>query len=399
VSIRDMSRSTESKPGRARATRTRAPDGGVPAPDAIAGDDAVPRALVAAAAALRLPLDAHVVGEPVILTQIRDVGRVRVGLRATCQRGHRAYDVSLADVEMPMGTPGADLVTSYRAWLGLETAGEGDRSLEPARPHKVDDGDITLGATVELLVLACKSNALRCRLLGTAREVTLRTAVRDEIPGAIVTVTPTKQWTHARHPYLSGRVSAVRFDAAVLGLVPLALHPEPERAPHVPGRVVYRLERVKLGGFDDVALDPVRVAREMAAAGDRVAARELWTNVLVVDRRCLEAHADLGDDVLRYFSTQAMHHYQLGAAIGGLSVGAELDGELPWEIPDNRAFLRCLQGMARALVRLHRRDEAADTLRRLLRLDPSDSLGARDHIAAIEAGESWEALQGTGTWS
>jgi hypothetical protein len=34
---------------------------------------------------------------------------------------------------------------------------------------------------VGLIALACKSNAIRCRLLGTSREVTLRTTVRDEV--------------------------------------------------------------------------------------------------------------------------------------------------------------------------------------------------------------------------
>jgi hypothetical protein len=52
------------------------------------------------------------------------------------------------------------------------------RALWPSQRHKVTSGDIEVGSPVELIVLACKSNALRCRMLGSAREVTLRTAVR-----------------------------------------------------------------------------------------------------------------------------------------------------------------------------------------------------------------------------
>ncbi len=79
---------------------------------------------------------------------------------------------------------------------------------------------------IDLVVLALKSNALRCRIPGTEREMTLRTAVRWEVPGEIVTVLPTKQWTHAGHPYLSGKVQSSRLDVRSLGLVPLELKPE-----------------------------------------------------------------------------------------------------------------------------------------------------------------------------
>jgi hypothetical protein len=60
-------------------------------------------------------------------------------------------------------------------------------------------------------------------LPGTERELTLRTAVRDEVPGEIITVVPAKSWTHARHPYLSGAVEASRLDVQALGLPPLDL--------------------------------------------------------------------------------------------------------------------------------------------------------------------------------
>lgn len=164
-------------------------------------DDAQLRALEAAAMAeVALPADGHVVGEPVTTSAIRYSGLSRVGLRATCQSGESTHEVGLADVVFPPGGAGAAFVARYREWLGFDALVGPERPVEPARPHKVASDDIVVGEPVELVVLACKSNALRCRLLASTREVTLRTAVRDEIPGSIIKVTPRKQWTHARHP-------------------------------------------------------------------------------------------------------------------------------------------------------------------------------------------------------
>jgi hypothetical protein len=54
-------------------------------------DDAELRAFEASAAAdVQLPIDAHVIGEPVAVTKIRYAGVPRVGLLATCQRGERS---------------------------------------------------------------------------------------------------------------------------------------------------------------------------------------------------------------------------------------------------------------------------------------------------------------------
>lgn len=130
---------------------------------------------------ISLPADAHVIGEPVTVTSLRNPGLPRVGLLATCQRGERRYEIGLADVSFAAESPAAKLVARYRAWLGLPAASEPTATALP--PHKVTHEDLTVGKPVELIVLACKSNAIRCRLLGTSREVTLRTAVRNEVPG------------------------------------------------------------------------------------------------------------------------------------------------------------------------------------------------------------------------
>jgi hypothetical protein len=51
---------------------------------------------------------------------------------------------------------------------------------------------------------------------------------------------------------------------------------------------------------------------------------------------------------------------------------------------ENRAFLRCLHGLARARMRLDCPESAAAALRRLVRLDPADRLAARASLTAME---------------
>lgn len=343
-----------------------------------------------------LPADAHVIGEPVTVTQIRYSGVARAGLLATCKRGDVTYELNLADVVFPAASAGASLVARYRTWLGLAPFVASES--EGARPHKVEGDDIVVGTPVDLLVLACKSNALRCRLLGSAREVTLRTAVRDEIAGSIITVTPKKQWTHARHPYLSGDVTAVRIDASVLGLVPLALHRENARYDAAgrdasgSGRPAYRLAQVAPAS-DDPGADLLLEAQDCIDARDYAEADELLHKVLALDLRRLDAHAMLGERNLSSWPTLALHHFELGVAIGSLTVGEDFEGVLPWGFVENRPSLRCLHGLSRALLRCDRREDAAAALRRLLRLDPADPLGASATLAAIEAGKTWRELE------
>ncbi len=347
-----------------------------------------------ARAEVLLPVDAHVIGEPVTVTRIRYPALSRAGLLATCKRGDLAYELSLADVVFPAASAGASLVARYRTWLGLApfvAAG-----TEVARPHKVEGDDIVVGTPVDLIVLLCKSNALRCRLLGSAREVTLRTPVRDEIPGSIITVTPKKQWTHSRHPYLSGDVSAVRIDVSFLGLVPLALHREDAthdaagRRAAGGGRPVYRFSQV--APASDEAAELLLDAQDSIDARNYAEVDELLHKVLALDLRHLEAHALLGERNLSLWAKLALHHFELGVAIGSLTVGEDFDGVLPWNHAENRPFLRCLHGHARALLRRDRREEAVAALRRLLHLDPADPLGAGATLAAIEAGKTWREL-------
>lgn len=181
----------------------------------------------AVVAGVKVPADAFVVGEPLQVMVVDCEGDRRVGLLATCRRGDETYVVGFADVVFSPGSDGARFSAAYRTWLGLAPHDAGRSTTpRPTRRHKAETADLDLSLPLELIVLARKSTALRCQIPGTERELTLRTPVREEVPGEIITVIPARQWTHAGHPYLSGKVSSSRLDVGELGLVPLGLRPE-----------------------------------------------------------------------------------------------------------------------------------------------------------------------------
>lgn len=376
------------------------------------------RALEAAAQnEAALPADAFVGGEPVTAVVITYSGHPRAGLTLHGTRRQRPFSVGLADVEFPPGSGGARFVSLYRAWLGFgELPSDPElHSAMPASRHKVTSDDIAVGSPVELIVLACKSNALRCRLLGTAREVTLRTAVRDEVPGGIITVLPTKHWTHARHAYLAGNVLSIRADVEALGLIPLGLHDQGEWNPETEywgeegapieewatpiiargNRPMFEMEQV-LPGTDpgDFDSDPIVEASELNTADDRAGAREVLMNLLAQDLRCLDAHAHLGNFEFGHRPAQALRHYDVGLSIGAFSLGKKFDGVIPWGLVDNRPFLRCMLGVGLCWWRLGKTRAAAAVFRKMLWLNPSDNQGARFNLAAVEAGKTWREMEG-----
>lgn len=168
-----------------------------------------------------LPVDAFVIGEPVEVTEIDYDGNSRRGLTARCRQDGGDHVVAASEVAFPDGSKGARHLAAYRKWLGLEPA-----VVTPNAPtswwkrHKAAEEDLDLSAPIELVVLAPKERAARCRIHGTEREITLRSSdVWNMVPGEIVTVRARKQWRYAGHPYLSGNVESHRLDVGALGLV------------------------------------------------------------------------------------------------------------------------------------------------------------------------------------
>ena len=285
-------------------------------------------------------------------------------------------------------------------------------AAELPKRQQVAPDDLEPGATVDLVVLAPKQRAARCRILGTVHEITLRShSVWDMVPGEILTVRVRRQWRYARHPYVSGEVEGHRLDVPALGLRSLRLLGE---APWDPSeeywgdegeplkewerRIVARgprpsfeMEQVLPGADpDDFDSDPILAASDLAEAGDPDGAREILTGLLAADLRCLDAHVHLGLLAFKLGPEKAIRHYAAGVRIGELSLGDGFDGLLPWSRIDNRPFLRCLHGFGLCLWRLGRDAEAAAPFERMLWLNPADNQGARFLLARVRAGRRWE---------
>jgi hypothetical protein len=367
---------------------------------------------------VQMPADAFVVGEPVEVLQIDYDGNVRRGLTARCRREDGSeHVVAVAELSFLEGPRGARLAAGYRRWLGLDppTPSGANPARRPKR-HKATADDIDLGIPVELVVLAPKANAARCRLLGTERELTLRSSqVWNMVPGEVVTVRVRKQWRYAGHPYLSGDVDSHRLDVGALGLKPLNLCDEWEwdpadeywgeddepleewaqaiiaRGP----RPSFEMEQMLPGADpDDWDSDPILEASERNAAGDLAGAVTLLTDMLAADLRCLDAHAHLGNFAFENRPERAVRHYEAGLRIGELSLGECFDGVLPWCRLDNRPFLRCMHGYGLCVWRLGRLHEAAANFERMLSMNPSDNQGVRFILPEVRSGSGWEDHHG-----
>ena len=159
----------------------------------------------------------------------------------------------------------------------------------------------------------------------------------------------------------------------------------------------FEMEQVIPGAdADDFDSDPIIEAVERKDAGDYAGARTILMNLLAQDLRCLDAHAHLGNIEFDDRPDQALRHYEIGAAIGELSLGSTFRDALPWGLIDNRPFLRCLHGKGLCLWRLGRTQEAAAVLHKQLWLNPSDNQGARFNLAALEDGKTWDEMETSG---
>ncbi len=355
------------------------------------GEDAQLRALHRVLSdELELPADVHVVGEPLVLVAVEYDGNPRRGLVARVRRDDGAeHRIGLADVAMRAGTPAIRYLAAYRAWLGVVPAASGSTAAPRGRQHKASEDDLDLSKPVDLVVLAVKERAARCRLLGSERVITLRAgSLHRVVAGQIATVQPNKHWRHAGHPYLSGRIVGTRIDATALGLVPLALRGigDWDPADHDWGDppldawVASILTRGRRPSFE-MELPAIGAALLL---DDEAAAK-----LLELDLRYLDAHTYLGNRLLGFSPEWALHHYEVGGRIGELSIGDGFEGVLPWGLVGNRPFLSCLAGLASCLWRLGRWDEAERVLEQVVRLDPTDHQDLRPQLSAVRAREPW----------
>jgi hypothetical protein len=361
-----------------------------------------------------LPADGFVIGEPVSVIAVDYDGNERRGLTANCRREDGSeYVIAVSEVVLPQASAGARYIAAYRRWLNLDPYPvETKKPSRRRQQHKAGDDDIDLSKPVELVALAVKERAARCRLLGSDRIITLRASrLWEVVPGAIVTVKPGKQWRYAGHPYLSGDIQSIRIDVKTLDLVPLALEdmgmwdpkeeywgeedePIEEWAKpiiaHGP-RPMFEMEQV-LPGEDpeDPFNDPITRSNDLKDAGERAAAMKILMELCQADLRWLDAHSHLGNFVFDHWPQNAIRHYEVGLRIGELSLGDDFSGVLPWGLIDNRPFLRCMHGYGLCLWRLGRFNEAEQIFQKMLWLNPSDNQGVRFLIDEVKVKTAWE---------
>jgi hypothetical protein len=154
-------------------------------------------------------------------------------------------------------------------------------------------------------------------------------------------------------------------------------------------RPAFELERALPGNDPDTMDDPILEAIERADAGDRAGSRRLLRSLIRADPRCLDAHAHLGWLAFEHSAKRALLHYQTGVAIGERSLPDGFSGALPWDLIDNRPFLRCLHGLGLCHWRLGRHEPAAVVFETLLWLDPTDDQGASELLELTRGRLPW----------
>ena len=354
-----------------------------------------------------LPSEAFVVGQPVKVLAIDYDGNERRGLTARCRREEGQEQVIAAcDLMFPERSTAARYMVAYRMWLGIEPPSQGSLSKMRRRPQKATEDDIDMSRDVELIAVAVKGNAVSCRIPGKDRVITVRpTGLWDVAPGEIISVAPRKQWSYARHPYLSGETKSRRLDITALGLTPLKLkekgiwdpkdhywgepdEPIEEWAKPIINRgprPEYEMEQVLPGEDpDDYDTDPVLEAVERKEAGDSLGAHRMIMSLLAADLRCLDTHAHLGNFAFDHSPEKAVRHYEVGVRIGELSLGEGFNGVLHWGHINNRPFLRCRHGYGLCLSNLGRHKEAEEIFTRMLWFNPTDNQGVRFLLGEVK---------------
>jgi tetratricopeptide (TPR) repeat protein len=363
---------------------------------------------------VELPADGFVIGEPVSVIEVDYDGNERRGLTAKCSREDGTeHTIAVFEIVLPQGSADARHITAYRKWLNLDPCPvEAKVSSRRKRQHKATADNLDLSQPVDLVALAVKERAARCRLMGSDRVITLRASrLWEVVPGAIVTVKPGKQWRYGGHPYLSGKIQSTRIDMDVLNLVPLGLADmgmwdpkehywgepdEPIEAwakpiiAHGP-RPMFEMEQVLPGEDpDDPFDDPITRSNDLRNTGRRAEATKILMGLCQADLRCLDAHSHLGHLVFDHYPQDAIGHYEVGLRIGELPLGNDFSGVLLWSLIDNRPFLRCMHGYGLCLWRLGRFEEAERVFDRMLWLNPSDNQGVRFLLDEVKANTAWE---------
>jgi hypothetical protein len=269
----------------------------------------------------------------------------------TDRQGGRRLQASLLSVEASPGSDIGDVLEAYRRWAGAKgmprQIGErgGEARKEWAYPLRTTPESARAARLVERL----RARPLRLRFSGMWKS-------EDEYWG---------EPGDEREPDFEEIIEA-------------GARPECEMEQVLPGSDPEDLE------------DAIIVSASLARAGHRRDAREMLRELLVQDRRCIDARAHLGNLVFGRAPAAALVHFQTGAAIGEQALPPRYTGLLPWGHVDNRPFLRSLHGMGLCLWRLGRTKEAATVCHTMLWLNPSGALGERFNLQRVRDGLPWE---------
>lgn len=213
--------------------------------------------------------------------------------------------------------------------------------------EQAQDG-VAVDEVVQAAVLKVSERSARVRVLGQTDELTVRAPeLACVAPAQIATLRLTKRWTWRGDAYASGQLIDVKTDIARLGLTPLPLEivrPE-DFSDHELGygedealaalwarhtgrpRIAVELDIIAWEGpraaeSDDFDDTPISDAAELWAGGEHEEARALVMEVLAEDLRCIDGHAHLGNWMFDRDPKRALVHYEIGIAIGELSLRA-----------------------------------------------------------------------------
>lgn len=276
--------------------------------------------------------------------------------------------------------------------------------------------NIPIGEPIELVALAVKTAAIRCKIVSTDQPITFR-KVRNEVEGEILTIIPLKVWRYRKTHYMTGEIQSRRIDIPALDLEPLSLNemwvwdPKEEYWGEqddplnkyfksiIDFGVRESSEMDQIIPFqdpEDFDSDPILDASDFHEYGNYVEAFKIMEKILTTDLRCLDAHAHLGNwefnstnEPYKMIIDKAKRHYEVGFNIGELSLGKGFNGVLPWGRINNRPFLRCMHGYGLSLWRLGLSEETRKVFERMLWLNPTDNQGIRFLLADIDDGKTW----------
>ncbi|MDX2440809.1 MAG: hypothetical protein QNK40_09685 [Desulfobacterales bacterium] len=283
----------------------------------------------------------------------------------------------------------------------------------------VQEVNIPIGQPIDLVALAVKKSAIRCRVVSTQQLITFR-KVRFEVEGEILTIMPSRVWRYGKTHYMAGDIISTKIDIPGLNLQPLALYEmgtwDPETDYFDEGddplhryfqeiidsgpRQSYEMEQIiPFQDPEDFDSDPIIEAADSFESGNRENAIKIMEKILTAELRCIDAHAHLGNwefnstkEFYKTFINRAKKHFKVGFNIGELSLGKDFNGLLPWGCIDNRPFLRCMHGYGLSLWRLGQTEDARKIFQRMLWLNPNDNQGIRFLLESIDDGKDWNDM-------